>query len=96
MVIISVQVFLHIICNTNHFIYAELNIGYNLASKEFKLWHVGTDAWKKWGKRKRGATEDEMVGWHHWLNGHEFEQTKGESKGRCEANRSNAVAGSLD
>ena len=54
MVIISVQVFLHIICNTNHFIYAELNIGYNLASKEFKLWHVGTDAWKKWGKRKRG------------------------------------------
>ena len=27
-------------------------------------------------------TEDEMVGWHHWLNGHEFEQTPGESEGR--------------
>ena len=27
-------------------------------------------------------TEDEMVGWHHSLNGHEFEQTKGDSKGR--------------
>ena len=28
------------------------------------------------------ATEDEMVGWHHSLNGHELEQTKGDSKGR--------------
>ena len=26
------------------------------------------------GWRRKGATEDEMVGWHHWLNGHEFEQ----------------------
>ena len=25
-------------------------------------------------------TEDEMVGWHHWLNGHEFEQTPGDSE----------------
>ena len=32
------------------------------------------DAGKGWGQEK-GATEDEMVGWHHWLNGHEFEQT---------------------
>ena len=28
-----------------------------------------------------GATEDETVGWHHWLNGHEFEQTPGDSEG---------------
>ena len=27
-------------------------------------------------------TEDEMVGWHHWLNGREFEQTLGNSEGR--------------
>ena len=27
-------------------------------------------------------TEDEMVGWHHWLNGHEFEQTLGDSEGQ--------------
>ena len=27
-------------------------------------------------------TEDEMVGWHHWLNGHEFEQTPGDSEGQ--------------
>ena len=28
----------------------------------------------------KGATEDEMVAWHHWLNGHEFEQTPGDSE----------------
>ena len=36
------------------------------------------------GGRRRGQqkTEDEMVGWHHWLNGHEFEQTQGGSGGQ--------------
>ena len=34
------------------------------------------------GRRRRGATEDEMVGWHHQLNGHEFEQTPGDSEGQ--------------
>ena len=29
------------------------------------------------GRRKKGTTEDEMVGWHHWLNGHEFAQALG-------------------
>ena len=29
-----------------------------------------------------GTTEDEMVGWHHWLDGHEFEQTPGDSEGQ--------------
>ena len=37
------------------------------------------DAGKDWGWEK-GATEDEMAGWHHWLNGHEFEQTRGDSE----------------
>ena len=32
------------------------------------------------GRRRRGVTEDEMVGLHHWLNGHEFEQTTGDSE----------------
>ena len=36
---------------------------------------------KDWGQEK-GVTEDEMVGWHHWLNGHEFEQTLGDGKGQ--------------
>ena len=31
------------------------------------------DAGKDWRREERGTTEDEMVGWHHWLNGHEFE-----------------------
>ena len=30
----------------------------------------------------KGMTEDEMVGWHHWLDGHEFEQTLGDSEGQ--------------
>ena len=32
------------------------------------------DAGKGWRREKKGMTEDEMVGWHHWLDGHEFEQ----------------------
>ena len=40
------------------------------------------DAGKNWGQEEKGATEDEMVGWHHWLNGHEFEQTLGDSEGQ--------------
>ena len=31
---------------------------------------------------EKGVTEDEMVGWYHQLNGHEFEQTPGGSEGR--------------
>ena len=34
------------------------------------------DAGKDWGQEEKGTTEDEMVGWHHWLNGHEFEQSQ--------------------
>ena len=33
------------------------------------------DAGKDWGQEEKGLTEDEMVGWHHQLSGHEFEQT---------------------
>ena len=35
------------------------------------------DAGKEWGQKEKEKTEDEMVGWHHRLNGHEFEQTPG-------------------
>ena len=35
------------------------------------------DAGKDWGQEEKGTTEDEMVGWHHWLNGQEFEWTPG-------------------
>ena len=40
------------------------------------------DAGKDWGKEKKGATEDEMVGWHHWPNGQEFKQAPGDSEGQ--------------
>ena len=32
-----------------------------------------TDAGRDWGQEEKGMTEDEMAGWHHQLNGHEFE-----------------------
>ena len=42
---------------------------------DVKSWLIGKDpdAGKDWGQEEKGTTEDEMVGWHHWLNGHEFE-----------------------
>ena len=41
-----------------------------------KNWLLGKDpdAGKDWRQEEKGMTEDEMVGWHHWLNGYEFEQ----------------------
>ena len=39
--------------------------------------HAGKD----WRQEKKGTTEDEMVGWQDWLNGHEFEQTPGDGEG---------------
>ena len=38
------------------------------------------DAGKDWGQETKRATEDKMVGWHHQLNGHESEQTPGNSE----------------
>ena len=48
-----------------------------------KKWLIGKDpdAGKDWGQEEKGATEDEMVWWHHQHNGHRFEQTLGESEG---------------
>ena len=40
------------------------------------------DAGKDWRQEEKGMTEDEMVGWHHWLNGHEFEETPGDGEGQ--------------
>ena len=43
---------------------------------DVKNWLTGkdADAGKDWRREKKGTTEDEMVGWHYWLVGHEFEQ----------------------
>ena len=40
------------------------------------------DVGKDWGQEKKGTTEGEMAGWHHWLNGHEFEQVPGDGEGQ--------------
>ena len=40
------------------------------------------DAGKDWRQEEKGTTEDEMVAWHHWLNGHEFEQAPGIGEGQ--------------
>ena len=40
------------------------------------------DAGKDWRQEKKGTTEDEMLGWHYQLIGHEFEQTPGDSEGQ--------------
>ena len=49
-----------------------------------KIWPIrkDPDAGKDWRQEEKGTTEDEMVGWHHWLNGHEFEQTPEDGEGQ--------------
>ena len=50
-------------------------------AKSWLIWK-DPDAGKDWRREEKGTTEDEMVGWHHQLNGHEFEQTLGDSEGQ--------------
>ena len=49
-----------------------------------KNWLIGKDpdAGKDWRREEKGMAEDEMVGWHHWLSGHEFEQAPGVGDGQ--------------
>ena len=44
-----------------------------------KSWLIGKDpdAGRDWGQEEKGTTEDELSGWHHWLDGHEFQWTLG-------------------
>ena len=51
---------------------------------DVKSWLIikDLDAGKDWRQEEKGKTEDEMVGWHHWLNGHEFEQAPGDGEGQ--------------
>ena len=55
------------------------------------LWPPGAESWpirkdpdagKDWRQEEKGTTEDEMVGWYHWLYGYEFEQVLGDGKGQ--------------
>ena len=49
-----------------------------------KSWLIGkdSDAGRDWGQEKKGTTEDEMAGWHHWRDGHESEWTLGVGDGQ--------------
>ena len=49
-----------------------------------KNWLIGKDpdAGKNWRQEEKGTKKDEMVGWHHWLHGHEFEQAPGVGDGQ--------------
>ena len=49
-----------------------------------KNWLIGKDpdSGKEWRQEEKRMTEDEMVGWHHWLDGHEFKQALGVGDGQ--------------
>ena len=49
-----------------------------------KNWLIGKDSddGRDWGQEEKGMAEDEMAGWHHRLNGHEFEQALGVGDGQ--------------
>ena len=51
---------------------------------DVKNWLIWKDpnAGKGWGQEEKGMTEDEMVGWHHWLDEHEFGQAPGVDEGQ--------------
>ena len=51
---------------------------------DVKNWPIGKDpdAVKDWRQEEKGTTEDEMVGWHQWLDGHQFEQALGVGDGQ--------------
>ena len=80
---------------SNQSILKEINPEYSLEGPmlKLKLQYFGhlmqradirkdPDAGKDWRQEEKGMTEDKMVGWHHWLNGHEFEQAPGVGKGQ--------------
>ena len=51
---------------------------------DIKNWFIGKDpdVGRDWRREEKGMTEDEMVGWHHWLDGHDFEQALGAGDGQ--------------
>ena len=55
-----------------------------LRPPDAKSWLIWKDpnAGKDWGQEEKGTTEDEMVGWHYWLNGHGFGWTPGAGDGQ--------------
>ena len=80
---------------SNQSVLKEINPGISLEGMILKLklqyffhltqsWLIGkdSDAGRDWGQEEKGMTEDEMVGWHLWLDGREFEWTPGVGDGQ--------------
>ena len=74
---------------SNQSILKKINPEYSLEGLMLKLkiqknWFIGKDpnAGKDWRQEEKGMTEDEMVRWHDWLNGHEFDQAPGDGEGQ--------------
>ena len=76
---------------SNHSILKEISPEYSLEGLMLKLklqyfghlmWRKRPDAGKDWRQEEKGTTEDEMVGWHHRLNAHEFEHAPGVGDGQ--------------
>ena len=55
-----------------------------LRPSDVKSWLIGKDpdAGKDWGQKEKGTTEDDMAGWHHWLDAHDFGWTLGVGDGQ--------------
>ena len=55
-----------------------------LCPPDVTSWLIGKDpdAWLYWGQEEKGVTEYEIVGWYHWLNGHEFVQNQADDEGQ--------------
>ena len=65
--------------------------GTDVEAETPKLWPLDEESWfiwkdpdagRDWGQEEKGTTEDEMVGWHHWHNGHGFGWTPGVGDGQ--------------
>ena len=56
----------------------------NTLATWWNSWLTGKDpdAGKDWRQKEKSVTEDEMVGWHHWFNGHKLGQTRGDGEGQ--------------
>ena len=63
----------------------------DIEAETLTLWPPDVKSWLIWkdpdagevcGQEEKGTTEDEMVGWPHWLKGHEFEQALGDGEGQ--------------
>ena len=60
---------------------AENPIPWPSDAKSWLIWNV-PDAGKDWSWEEKGVTDEEMVGWHHQFNGHEFKQAPGVGDGQ--------------